>query len=107
MCRLCVQANTQGMARSAPMPVARRARAGRDPMCMRSITSSGVAARKYSKNSALPNTSSRYAARLCAAMVCMAETQGTPRGDPPLPAVARATDAKVRSSVRMAIGRRP
>ncbi len=77
-------------------------------MCMRSITSSGVAARKYSKKSELPNTNSRYALRLCDAMVCIAAmSSGAIGGAPVACAVAKATEAKVRSSVRIAMGRSP
>ena len=60
MCRLCVQANTQGIgAQRFDALAARRRTAGRDPMCMRSMTSSGVAARKISMKRGSPNTRSR------------------------------------------------
>ncbi len=49
MCRLCDQANIQGTARivSTPLPPPRTS--GREPICMRSITSTGVTAWKNSK----------------------------------------------------------
>ena len=48
--RVCVQANCQGIARSDPTPAPGDRRAGRLPMLSRPISTSGVAARKYSTN---------------------------------------------------------
>ena len=44
MWRDCVHANTQGTARSASKPSLPGRSAGREPICMRAITSMGVTA---------------------------------------------------------------
>ena len=56
--RLCIQAYTQGTGRTDPTPSPSRW-ATRPPICMRSITSIGVASRKNCVNPGWPCTSPR------------------------------------------------
>jgi hypothetical protein len=48
MCRDCAQANTQAAGRTGSMPRASLRSSWLEPICMRSITSIGVTARKKS-----------------------------------------------------------
>src|SRR6266498_3912703 len=62
--RLCIHENTQGMARILVISLLFPRAAGREPMCIRLISSSGVAVCQNSINPGVSNISPRYI--LCA-----------------------------------------